>query len=69
MTLEIPALFGAERLSDEAISPLSDNVVLLSYLRDESLIKRTMSVMKTRASRHDPAVRQFKIESDGIVLE
>jgi len=68
MTLEVPALFGAERLSDDAM-PLSDNVVLLSYLRDESLIKRTISVIKTRASRHDPAVRQFKIESDGIVLE
>jgi circadian clock protein KaiC len=69
MTLEVPALFGAERLSDDAISPLSDNIVLLSYLRDESLIKRTIAVIKTRASRHDPAVRQFKIESDGIVLE
>jgi circadian clock protein KaiC len=69
MTLEVPALFGAERLSNDAISPLSDNVVLLSYLRDENLIKRTISIIKTRASRHDPAVRQFKIESDGIVLE
>jgi circadian clock protein KaiC len=69
MTLEVPDLFGAGRLSDDAISPLSDNIVLLSYLRDESLIKRTIAVIKTRASRHDPAVRQFKIESDGIVLE
>ena len=46
-----------------------DNIVLLSYLREEDLIKRTMSVIKTRASRHDPAVRQFLIGPDGIVLE
>jgi hypothetical protein len=44
-------------------------VVLLSYLRDEGLIKRTMSVIKTRASQHDPAIRQFLIGQDGIVLE
>ena len=30
MTLEIPHLFGADRISDSAASPLSDNVVMLS---------------------------------------
>jgi circadian clock protein KaiC len=69
MTFEIPDLFGANRLSDDAVSPLSDNVVLLSYLRDSDSIKRTMSVIKTRASHHDPAVRQFLIGQHGIVLE
>jgi circadian clock protein KaiC len=69
MTFEIPDLFGANRLSDDAVSPLSDNVVLLSYLRDSDSIKRTMSVIKTRASHHDPAVRRFLIGQHGIVLE
>jgi circadian clock protein KaiC len=69
MTFEIPDLFGAERLSDDAVSPLSDNVVMLSYLRDEGLIKRTISVIKTRASQHDPAIRKFRIGRDGIALE
>jgi circadian clock protein KaiC len=69
MTFEIPDLFGADRLSDDAVSPLSDNVVLLSYLRDRDSVKRTMSVIKTRASHHDPAIRQFLIGQHGIVLE
>ena len=69
LTFEVADLFGAERLSNDAVSPLSDNVVLLSYLRDEGLLKRTMTVVKTRASRHDPAVRQFVIGPHGIVLE
>ena len=68
MTFEIPDLFGAERLSDDAVSPLSDNVVLLSYLKDDGSIKRTISVIKTRASHHDPAIRQFLIGRDGIAL-
>jgi circadian clock protein KaiC len=69
LTFEIPDLFGADRLSEDAVSPLSDNVVLLSYLRDADLIRRTMSVIKTRASHHDPAVRRFLIGPQGIVLE
>lgn len=68
MTFEIPDLFGAERLSDDAVSPLSDNVVMLSYLKDDDSIKRTISVIKTRASHHDPAIRQFLIGRDGIAL-
>jgi circadian clock protein KaiC len=68
MTFEIPDLFGAERLSDDAVSPLSDNVVMLSYLKDDGSIKRTISVIKTRASQHDPAIRQFLIGRDGIAL-
>jgi hypothetical protein len=41
---------------------------MLSYLKDEGSIKRTISVIKTRASQHDPAIRQFLIGSDGIAL-
>jgi circadian clock protein KaiC len=69
MTFEIPDLFGAERLSGSSISPLSDNVVLLSYLKDRRTIKRTMSVIKTRASRHDPAIREFLISPQGIRID
>jgi circadian clock protein KaiC len=69
MTLEIPDLFGAVRLSDTAISPLSDNVVMLSYLREHDTISRTMAVIKTRASGHDPVVRKFVIGPQGISLD
>ena len=68
MTFEIPDLLGAEHVSDDAVSPLSDNVLLLSYLKDDDSIKRTMSVIKTRASHHDPPIRQFPIGRDGIAL-
>jgi circadian clock protein KaiC len=69
MTSEIPRLFGADRLSDSAISPLSDNVVVLSYQRERDTISRTIAVIKTRASRHDPTVRNFVVEPRGIVLD
>jgi circadian clock protein KaiC len=69
MTLEISRLFGADSIPDSAVSPLSDNVVLLSYQRDHDTINRAMTVIKTRASRHDPSVRTFVIGPQGITLD
>ncbi len=67
-TQETGGLFAPTVLSQEAVSSLCDNVLLLSYLRDESQIKRAIAVIKTRASDHDTAIRQFTITSGGIVL-
>jgi circadian clock protein KaiC len=69
MTSEIPHLFGADNISDSAVSPLADNIVMLSYQQERGMIGRTMTVMKTRASHHDPTVRTFVIGSQGIVLD
>ncbi|HVL52449.1 MAG TPA: ATPase domain-containing protein [Actinomycetota bacterium] len=68
MTMEIPDLFGVERLSEFGISHLSDNVVLLNYFIERGAIKRAMSVTKTRASRHEPEIREFTIGRAGITL-
>lgn len=68
MTFEMPDLFQAQRISDSVVSHLSDNVVLLNYVKDHHSIQRAMSVIKSRASHHQPDIRQFLIGHDGIVL-
>jgi circadian clock protein KaiC len=68
MTFEMPDLFHTERLSDSAVSHLSDNVVLLNYVKDHHSIRRAISVIKSRASHHQPDIRQFLIGHEGIVL-
>ena len=68
MTSEIPDLFHVGRLAEYGISHLSDNVVLLQYLRAESSLLRTVTILKSRASAHDPEIREFEITPDGIVL-
>lgn len=68
MTLEVPDFFGITRLSDSGVSHFSDNVLLLQYLRGESQIKRALTVLKTRASLHQPQVRQFTITGVGLTL-
>ena len=68
MTLEVHDLFGTGRLSEGAISHLSDNVVLLRYIQEVAEISRAISVIKTRASRHVPVSFTFDIGPDGITL-
>jgi circadian clock protein KaiC len=68
MTQEVPELFGITRLSEFGISHVSDNVVLLQFLRGDSEVKRAMTVLKTRGSSHDPRIRQFEITSEGLSL-
>jgi circadian clock protein KaiC len=68
MTFELPDLFQVTRLSELGVSHVSDNVVLLQYLRQPDAIRRTLTVVKTRASLHQPQVREFTITSEGITL-
>jgi circadian clock protein KaiC len=69
MTYEIPELSGATRLTEYGASHLADNVVLLQYHGfDRGAISRSLAVLKTRASSHDPRLREFDITERGIRL-
>jgi len=68
MTSELPDLFRVSRLSEFGVSHLSDNVVLLQYVRDNTVVRRALTVLKTRASHHQPEIREFTITPEGIVL-
>jgi circadian clock protein KaiC len=68
MTTELPDLFTVTRLSEYGVSHLSDNVLVLQYLRGETTIRRAITALKTRASRNDPRVREFHIGPAGITL-
>ena len=68
MTSELPDLFRVGRLSEFGVSHLSDNVVLLQYVRESAIVRRALTVLKTRASHHQPEIREFTITPEGIVL-
>jgi circadian clock protein KaiC len=68
MTSELPELFHVGRFADYGISHLSDNVILLQYLRADTRLQRTVTVLKSRASAHDPEIREFDITPHGIIL-
>jgi circadian clock protein KaiC len=68
MTAELPDLFAPTRLSEFGVSHISDNVILLQYVRDDRTVRRALTVLKSRASRHQPEVREFAITPQGILL-
>src|SRR5690606_11504247 len=49
------------------ISYMSDNLLLLD-MRGEDTVRRTIRVLKTRGSAHDPKVREMAIGPEGIRL-
>jgi circadian clock protein KaiC len=69
MSQEVPALFGISHISGDGVSHLSDNVILLQFVRRDGQLRRAVTLLKTRASRHDPDIREFRITPEGIVLD
>lgn len=68
LTYEIPQLFEPSRLSDEEISNMSDNILLLR-LSANGRTKRTLRIIKTRNSGHDTRERVLSITSRGVAVE
>lgn len=68
MTQEVSELFGTTHLSEYGISHLSDNVILLQFLRGDSQLKRALTILKARGSGHDAGTREYEITAEGVRL-
>ncbi|CAL9466513.1 Circadian clock protein kinase KaiC [Actinosynnema sp. ALI-1.44] len=69
LTLDVPDLYSRHRLPHLGIAHLSDNLVLLHYVRDGTRMDRAMTVLKSRANRNQPDSRRFVITPKGIVID
>ena len=69
LTLESSSMFSIETTSEAALSPVADNLVFLRYLQVEGELKRTVSVVKTRASAHDARTHSFEIGAGGLRVQ
>jgi circadian clock protein KaiC len=45
-----------------------DSVILLRYVEIDSVMQRAITVLKTRGSDHDKAIRRFEIKRGGITV-
>ncbi len=68
LTMELPDLFAMGRLTERAFSHVADNVILMQYVERDAELRRAMTVVKCRGSRHDLGIHEFEITADGIVL-
>jgi len=66
--IEVPELFQLERISEQGVSHLADNVILLQYVQRGAELARALTVLKTRAMHHRPVVHSYEINDQGFVL-
>jgi KaiC/GvpD/RAD55 family RecA-like ATPase len=68
MTFEMSDLFEVHGISDEQISNMSDNVLLLRFQPGPAM-KRTLRIIKTRGSAHDNREHEINITREGVRIE
>lgn len=68
MTYEIPELFEVHQISNQQLSNMTDNLVLLG-LSDDAEMQRTVRIIKTRGSAHDNRRYPLEIGNQGAVVK
>ena len=67
-TVEVVASFTDLRFSPQAISFLSDDIILQRYVEIEGELRRVMTVVKMRGSQHSKDIREYEITAAGLVV-
>lgn len=66
-SVELDHLFGPTvQIPITGVSAIVENVIFLRYVELQARLYRFISVLKTRRSRHDPAIREFTVGDNGI---
>jgi circadian clock protein KaiC len=70
VTMMILGLHGVtgDIRADVDLSYLADSAVQLRYFEAFGAVRQAISVIKTRTARHERTIREFRIDSAGIVL-
>jgi circadian clock protein KaiC len=68
MTSELPDVFGVAGVTPAGAGSLCDNIILLQYTTRHDAVRRTLTVLKTRASKHHEQVRDYEIGRRGITF-
>ena len=67
MTSELGDLFEISKITDEQVSNMSDNLVLLGFTTGEEM-HRTIRIIKTRGSNHDNRPHFLEINDKGAMV-
>lgn len=65
-TASTDTLLGGSSVTETHISTLTDSIVLLRYVEVFGAVKRGMTVLKMRGSKHDRDIREYVIDGDGL---
>jgi circadian clock protein KaiC len=65
-TATTSTLMGGTSITEAHISTLTDSIILLRYVETFGEMKRGITVLKMRGSRHDTEIREFTIDQAGM---
>lgn len=68
LTYELNNLFNVVGISQNDVSNLSDNILLLRF-NEAFEMQRTMRILKTRGSAHDNREHELEITSSGVMIK
>jgi circadian clock protein KaiC len=67
-TATTPSLMGGTSITEANISTLTDSIILLRYVEMFGEMKRGLTVLKMRGSKHNKEIREFTIDHEGMHL-
>lgn len=65
-TSTTPTLLGGTSITEAHISTITDSIILLRYVEMYGEMRRGLTVLKMRGSRHDKDIREFNIDAKGM---
>ena len=68
MTVSAQTLLGGPSVTESHVSALADGILLLRYVEVDGEVKRGITVLKVRGTRHDNRVREYTITDRGAVV-
>jgi circadian clock protein KaiC len=68
LTEELPLYADMAHGGSIRASAMTENIVLMRYVETSTSLHRIVSVVKQRESAHDPSIRRFVIDENGLHL-
>lgn len=65
-TATTSTLLGGASVTEAHISTITDTILLLRYVETYGEVRRGLTVLKMRGSRHDKDIREYAIDDDGL---
>lgn len=65
-TRETSELHALDRLGNDDMSAMAENLILIHYIRQDRMLRRMLSILKVRDSDFDPVTEEFYITSEGL---
>ncbi len=65
-TSTTPTLMGGTSVTESHISTITDTIILLRYVELFGEIRRGLTVLKMRGSKHEKNIREFTIDDQGM---